>query len=198
MTQMRGRLAFVILFAVLACVGTACSDEVQPSATPLESTQVEKRFRAATTPDGPDLRVVATGSARSRIAVSVEDLRSVEVWRTLTCALDRIVVDVGARRIPKDGHLADARLEVRRAPGLLSRTCVITFFPNAIRADLDRQDEYQARGLVARVPSFSDFWSALLAHELAHCAPGARGERIALRWERQVIIALEAESKSGE
>ena len=137
----------------------------------------------------------AAPPTRARLATAVRDLKAVDMWDRLADHLYLIELDSrsGSANVPEDGHLADAYftgLVDDRGGGAV---CDIMFFPTAVAADLARWRDYYARGLLSEAaPSLRVFYGSLLAHELAHCRPGPRGESVARAWENRARAALRA------
>ena len=137
----------------------------------------------------------ANGRTGAHLATAVRDLKEIGLWSRLTAHLYRIELDSrsGSGNVPEDGHLADAYFTgiVDEAGGGV--VCDVMFFPSAVVADLQRWREYYARGLMAQEPpTLRGFYGALVAHELAHCRRGPRGEAVARAWEERALDALEA------
>jgi hypothetical protein len=145
--------------------------------------------------DTPRLILEATGPTRERLRVAVSDLRSIGMWGELTDHLYAIELDSrsGSANAPEDGHLADAYFTGIVQGGTGGAVCDIMFFPSAVIADLVRWRQYYAAGVAAGAPpSLRAFYGSLLAHELAHCRPGPRGEGVARSWEDRARDALMA------
>lgn len=125
----------------------------------------------------------------------MRDLKRIGLWRALTDHLYEIELDSrpGRANVPEDGHLADAYftgIVDRRGGGPV---CDIMFFPSAVAVDLVRWREYYAVGRIASAPpTRRAFYGGLLAHELAHCRRGARGEAVARAWEERALRRLQA------
>jgi hypothetical protein len=137
----------------------------------------------------------AKGSARPLLIDAVAALKRIGFWDDLTAHLYVLRIDsrVGRLNVPRDGHLADAYYTGtidRRGAGEL---CDVMFFSTAITDDLERWSGFWATGRIAEPPpSVGDFYASLLAHELAHCRHGPRGEPEAIGWERRTRDALRA------
>ena len=145
--------------------------------------------------DTPRLILEATGRTRERLRVAISDLRSIGEWGELTDHLYAIELDSrsGSANAPEDGHLADAYFTGIVEDGGGGAVCDIMFFPAAVTADLVRWRSYYANGLTAEAPpTMRAFYGSLLAHELAHCRRGPRGEPVARSWEERVRRALTA------
>ena len=100
----------------------------------------------------------------------------------------------GDANVPEDGHLADAYFTGVLDAGGGGPVCDVMFFPSAVGADLARARRYFAAGLIAEAPpSLRVFYGSLVAHELAHCLPGPRGEAVARAWEERSLRLLEAQ-----
>lgn len=139
--------------------------------------------------------IEAAGAMRHRLAQAIRDLKTVDLWARLAAHLYRIELDSrhGTANVPEDGHLADAYytgiVEGRRG----GEVCDVMFFSSAVAADLERWSAYYRSGLIATpAPTMREFYGSLLAHELAHCRRGPRGEAVARAWERRALEALRA------
>ena len=136
-----------------------------------------------------------TPADRRRVRRAVEDLKRLGFWRDLTShvASVRVGTRPGPERVPPDGHLADAVLNVRLGtyPGY---SCDIMIFSQALEDDVANQTIYYSEGrLAAAPPTLRQFWAVILAHELAHCSKrGQRGEAHSTPWERRVLEAFGA------
>lgn len=143
----------------------------------------------------PRLVIEATGRVAVRLATAIRDLKTVDLWSRLTEHLYRVELDsrAGVANVPEDGHLADAYftgIVDEQGGGVV---CDVMFFPEAIAEDLGRWRTYYAAGRVAEAPPrLREFYGALVAHELAHCRVGPRGEPVARAWERRALAALRA------
>ena len=137
--------------------------------------------------------VEAAAPARALLEAAVADLKSIDLWHRLTDHLYLIELDSrpGGANVPEDGHLADAYFTGFVDDGGGGAVCDVMFFPSAVAADLARWREYYSQGLLAEEPpSRRVFYGSLLAHELAHCLPGPRGESVARAWEERARDAL--------
>jgi hypothetical protein len=105
--------------------------------------------------------LVAT-SSRGRIARAIADLKGLGLWGELTRHLERLRLRArpGRANVPRDAHLADSLY--RSAEG----------------------------GLAPAPPEMDQFWTMILAHELAHCRDRHRSEKVALRVEARVLDLL--------
>lgn len=142
---------------------------------------------------GPVVKLEAVGYARPLLRQGIGDLKRIGFWDDLTAHLYLINLDsrFGRLNVPKDGHLADAYFTGTIDAGGAGALCDVMFFPTAIRDDLRRWRLYYSQGRIAEVPpSLEVFYSSLIAHELAHCSLGARGEPAAQAWERRTRDAL--------
>lgn len=145
--------------------------------------------------DRPRVVIEATGVTRDRLQTAISDLKRIQVWSKLADRLYAIELDSrsGIANVPEDGHLADAYYTGILDGGGGGTVCDVMFFPSAVTADLARWRDYYARGLAADVPpTVRAFYGSLVAHELAHCRPGPRGEDVARAWEDRVRDALGA------
>ncbi|MDQ3941100.1 MAG: hypothetical protein M3238_07110, partial [Actinomycetota bacterium] len=127
------------------------------------------------------------------LTTAIEDVKAIGFWDELTAHLYLVKIDSrrGRLNVPTDGHLADTYytgvIDERGAGPL----CDVMFFPTAVADDLVRWRDYFADGRIAEAPpSLGDFYASLLAHELAHCGTGPRGEPVARAWERRARAAL--------
>lgn len=142
---------------------------------------------------GPVVKLEAVGYARPLLRQGIGDLKRIGFWDDLTAHLYLINLDsrLGRLNVPKDGHLADAYFTGTIDAGGAGALCDVMFFPTAIRDDLRRWRLYYSQGRIAEAPpSLEDFYASLIAHELAHCSLGARGEPAAQAWERRTRAAL--------
>lgn len=139
--------------------------------------------------------IEAFGPVRERLLAAVADLKAIDYWRRLTDHLYRVELDSrhGTANVPEDDHLADAYFTGIVEDGRGGAVCDVMFFASAISTDLARWRDYYARGLLADpAPTLRQFYASLLAHELAHCRRGPRGEDVAQAWERRALEALRA------
>lgn len=139
------------------------------------------------------MQLEAIGYARPLLRRAIEDVKRIGFWNDLTRHLYLINIDsrLGTLNVPPDGHLADAyytgTIDERGAGAL----CDIMFFPTAVTQDLSRWRLFYSQGRIAEPPpTLQDFYASLVAHELAHCRPGPRGEPVARSWERRARDAL--------
>ena len=162
-----------------------------------ERGSAERPPTQATGPSRFRVEMEAKGRARPLLIRAVADLKRIGFWGDLTSHLYVLRIDsrVGRLNVPRDGHLADAYYTGtidRRGAGEL---CDVMFFSTAVSDDLARWRGFWAAGRIAEPPpSVRHFYASLLAHELAHCRHGARGEPEAIRWERRARDALRASS----
>jgi len=139
--------------------------------------------------------IESAGRIKHLLTTAVGDLKAVGLWKPLTRHLYEIKLDsrAGGANVPDDGHLADAYFTGvvdRRGAGPV---CDVMFFPSAVTDDLNRWQQYYGAGLMAESPpSVRAFYGSLVAHELAHCRPGARGEAVARAWEERALGLLRA------
>jgi hypothetical protein len=139
----------------------------------------------------------AKGSARPLLIQAVADLKRIGFWDDLTAHLYVLRIDsrVGRLNVPRDGHLADAYYTGAIDDRGAGELCDVMFFSTAISDDLERWNGFWDAGRIAEPPpSLQDFYASLLAHELAHCRHGPRGEPEAVRWEQRAREALRAQS----
>lgn len=163
--------------------------ETLPTARPLEAQQ-----RPATTRP----RVEAPlGELEPRARRAIRDLKTVGMWRRLTRHLYVIQITVvhGRSLIPRDLHLADAWRTWQLDERGKGPRCEIRFYSAAVTADLARQRDYHARGMLpGPVPTPRQLWGSVLAHELSHCGrSGTRDEHTANHWEDAAFDALRKE-----
>lgn len=181
---------------VASCAPAATKQGPAPALTP-------QAPPSATNPPhrkGARVEIRATGTVRDRLAASIADLQRMELWRPLTRHL--YVVKLAARpgraNVPPDAHLADAVRSAYvddRGQGLL---CDIVVYPAAVTADLERWRDYHAAGLLSEAPpTLADFWTSIVAHEIAHCLEHRAPEARAVRWERRVLARLQQETPRG-
>ena len=186
-------IALVALFVLSSCTG----DEAPPvrdsdrRREPVEEAIRERgptRIRARVEND-------AFGSSARLVRRAIRDLKRLDLWGRLTRHL--YVIELGSRLgrddVPRDGHLADAYITGVVEEEGAGALCDIMFFPTAVADDLARWRIYHAGGYIEDpAPSRRQFWAGLLAHELAHCLEGPRGERVAEMWERRAMDRFEA------
>jgi hypothetical protein len=184
----------LLLVAVLAggCSGATVLERGSPAARqPLGAVEpvADEAQRAASR--GHVVALPAAPAARNRIAAGISDLKDLGLWGELTRHLDRVRLRSrsGRANVPRDGHLADSLYRPWGSDG--GRFCRVTFYPRAMRDDLAKQRFYYTEGQLAEPPPEMDqFWTMILAHELAHCRDRHRGETIALRFEARVLGLL--------
>ena len=186
--------AVLSLMVLTGLASAACDGEPRTEATPRAPvTATSSPSPSGQTPKGDRVVLESGGRTRQILATSVEDLKAVGLWKQLTQHLYEIKLDsrAGGANVPEDGHLADAYFTGvvnRRGAGPV---CDVMFFPSAVVADLERWRRYYAAGLLAEpAPSKREFYGSLLAHELAHCRPGPRGEAVARSWETRALRLL--------
>ena len=183
--------------ALLLAVGCTASTPERSTGERGRTHVSTSALRRPTRPPPVGVENSASGHSGHLIARAVRDLRQTRFWRPLTKHLYRVYLSArtGVVNIPDDQHLADALLTAaidRKGSGAL---CDIRFYPAAISRDLVRQWRFFEDGRLARrPPTLRLFWTAVLAHELAHCLPHRNpmkqvGERVAQRWERRVVRA---------
>jgi hypothetical protein len=185
--------AACVVAALLLAI--AC-DRPSPSTAPVRPSSGGPATPQARPPDEPPLRVenLALGASHARVRAAIADIRAAGLWDELTRHLYVVQIESRPGRVnmPDDGHLADAFLTATIDQGGSGGLCSIMFFPSAIRADLQRVNEYFEQGLAAEEPpSRRAFWASILGHELGHCFPGQPGEDVAQRWESRVLGAVE-------
>ena len=151
--------------------------------------------RARTEPRKAKLTIAALGRGRMRSRQAVWDLKELGYWPRLTRHVTEVRISTRAGRgsMPKDGHLADAILNVQlgKRPGYV---CDVMIYSTALADDVGRQAGYYSAGtLRAPPPTLREFWAVILAHELAHCSErGQRGEVYSTKWERKVLAAYDS------
>lgn len=161
----------------------------RPRVRPSESKTEPVGVRRTT----PRVVIDSPGRIGTLLRTAVSDLKSVGVWRPLARRLYEIKLDSrsGSINAPRDGHLADAYFTGvvdARGSGLV---CDVMFFPAAVAGDLARWRRYYRGGLITDPPpTVRAFYGSLLAHELAHCRRGARGEAVARAWETRALRLL--------
>lgn len=199
------RFRLIAAFLALIALAGACSagrapqssrDESATATAPATTPPGEIAERAPLTkPDHAFVENLAVGPYRARIRTAIGDLKAVGMWKELTEEL--FVVEISARPgrsfVPEDAHLADAyrTLDIReRHAGVL---CDITFYPTAMRDDLDRWQGYFDDGLTTDPsPTIRQLWGSVLAHELSHCLKKNNSEEDARAWEQRSLNALRA------
>jgi hypothetical protein len=186
-------VALVGAFVLISCTGDPAPrarDSERPE-RPVEDVIQERgptRIRARVENN-------AFGSSARLVRRAVRDLKRVHLWGRLTRHL--YVIELGSRlgrdNVPRDGHLADAYITGVVEEEGAGALCDIMIFPTAVADDLARWRIYHASGYIEEpAPSLRQLWAALLAHELAHCMEGPRGERVAEMWERRAMDRFEA------
>lgn len=178
----------------MVCLGVACDDRIpapdpRPPPTPTP-TATPSRSAAR---KAPRVVIESRGRVKSLLRTAVQDLKAVGIWGRLTGHLYEIELDSrsGVANVPEDGHLADAYFTGVVEPGGAGPVCDVMFFPSAVADDLARWRDYYSAGLMAEPPpSVREFYGSLVAHELAHCRPGARGEAVARAWEARALGLL--------
>ena len=182
----------LLALVMVACVGEDPTLRPGPAGSPAE-TVAERPTTDPQRSGRARVQLEARRRARGLIATGIADVKRLGLWDDLTRHLYLIKIDsrLGRLNVPEDGHLADTYFTGvidERGAGAL---CDIMFFPTAVHDDLVRWRTYYGQGRIADVPpSLRAFYGSLVAHELAHCAPGARGEPAARAWERRVRLAL--------
>jgi hypothetical protein len=191
----RPRLQSMKLFALLltalllaACQSPPAEIHFEPRAEP--SARVNKKEPAT-----PRARLAVRGGPRTKPAMllAVSGLRRLHLWQTLSGRLTRLLIRArpGVRAVPDDRHLADSLYRPMKSGK--GRFCRVTFYPRAMRDDLERQRFYHSEGRMPQEPpSLDEFWVAILGHELAHCRDHRRTEKAALRVEHRVLRLLRA------
>ena len=179
----------------MLCVATAACDAEEPP--PVRRPQARPTTTPAqrVAPKTPRVVIESTGRTGALLATGVRDLKAVGLWPRLTDHLYGVELDSrsGRGNVPEDGHLADAYFTGTLDDGSGGLVCDIMFFPSAVASDLARWREYYAGGLLAeQPPTVRGFYGALLAHELAHCRRGPRGEAVARAAEDRALQALRA------
>jgi hypothetical protein len=188
--RFRGAVALVVVLFV-ACIG----DDPTIPVTRI-TPKPGSASRPPTQPQGPSrfrVEMEAKGSARRLLVRAVADLKRIRFWDDLTSHLYVLRIDsrVGRLNVPRDGHLADAYYTGTIDDRGAGELCDVMFFSTAITDDLARWRDFWATGRIAEPPpSLGNFYVSLLAHELAHCRHGPRGEPEAVSWEKRTREAL--------
>jgi len=139
--------------------------------------------------------IESAGRTRELLGTAVKDLKALGLWMPLTRHLYEIELDSrsGRANVPDDGHLADAYFTGVIDSRGAGPVCDVMFFPSAVVDDLARWRQFYGAGLLAEAPpSLRAFYGSLVAHELAHCLPGPRGEAVATSWEKRALGLLRA------
>lgn|GEM_PF-2949671 len=189
----RGAVAVTLLLCLAACDTPASPEAARSSPTPTISagpTSPEPATRPPTEKPALRLFLDAEGAARRRVERAIRDLKSVSLWLRLTRHLFILRIETrSGKRVPEDGHLADAGLAVHVDPMGAGLFCYIRMWPAALDRDLANQRVYYSEGRLGFVPpSDRIFWASILGHELGHCQ-GRREvtpEDVALEWEKRV------------
>ncbi len=194
-------LALLLLAAACEGEGSNRPRSLRPRTTTEASLARERNDRPPHKRRPTDPKVVhlenaaLTEADRRRVRRAVADLERLGFWRELTSHVASVTIATrpGPERVPPDGHLADAVMNVRlgRHPGY---TCDIMIFSQALEDDVANQTTYYSEGrLAAPPPTLRQFWAVILAHELAHCSKrGQRGEAYSTKWEQRVLDAFGA------
>lgn len=162
---------------------------------PKKSDDRRRRKRRHTRPQRvPVTNLGLTRADRKRVDQAVADLKELGFWPELTKHVVhvRIATRPGPERIPTDGHLADALMNVQLEPRP-GYVCEIMIFSDALANDVTSQLNYYFDGrLSTRPPTLRQFWAVILAHEVAHCSPkGQKGEELSTEWEQRVLGAFD-------
>jgi hypothetical protein len=178
---------------LLAALSLAAACEAARPAIELRPLPQPRPLREKS-PASPEVQVRVAGGPRTHPAMetAVSEIKRLHWWRRLTSHLARLHIRArpGKSAVPRDRHLADSLYQLTPGEG---RYCRVTFYPRAMRDDLEKQRYYYYEGrLPADPPSMDEFWVAILAHELAHCRDHSRSEKAALRVERRVLKRLRA------
>ncbi len=190
-----GRCAATValLLCLVGCDTPASPGAARSSPTPTISagpTSAEPAARPPTEKPALRLFVDSEGAARRRVERAIRDLKSVSLWRRLTRHLFILRIETrSGKRVPEDGHLADAGLAVHVDPMGAGLFCYIRIWPAALERDLANQRVYYSEGRLGFVPpSDRIFWASILGHELGHCQSRheVTPEDVALEWENRV------------
>lgn len=191
-----GLVVAVIVVAVIVAGCTTAGPEQDLPPTPPE-TGVDEEAAPARRPITKPSRLSITNAALEgsveQVDRAIQDLRAIGMWRRLTGDLYavRFATRPGREQVPDDGHLADAYLTAEIDGRTGGSLCDVMFFPTAMSDDLSRWRTYHSQGLLADPPPTDrQFWASIMAHELAHCLDGGRGEGVAMRWERRALRRL--------
>jgi hypothetical protein len=193
--RLHGAVALALCLLPVACI----ADDPTIPVTRITSTPGSAE-RPPTEPRGPSrfrVEMEAKGGARPFLIRAEADLKRIGFWNDLTNHLYVLRIDsrVGRLNVPRDGHLADAYYTGTIDDRGAGELCDVMFFSTAITDDLERWRGFWAAGRIAEPPpSLQAFYSSLLAHELAHCRHGPRGEPEAVGWERRARDALRTQS----
>jgi len=186
--------ATVAIVAALAFAPVAC-DEARVPVAPERTVAATPSSPVVPVRHTPRVVIESSGRTRARLVTAVRDLKRVDLWPRLTDHLYEIELDsrAGTANVPPDGHLADAYFTGVVDERGAGPVCDVMFFPSAVAADLVRWRQYYAAGVMASpAPTERAFYAALVAHELAHCRRGARGEPVARAWEARALRAVRA------
>jgi hypothetical protein len=145
-------------------------------------------------PTGPKKAQVINDALRVGTSLtrrSISDLKKMGYWDNLTKRIFVVRVSSRVGSVPADAHLADSLWTYYQDPDTkeLGDLCDVIFFTRAVKDDVARQEVYYAQGRLDHPPpSLAQFWTVLLAHELAHCSKrGQRGERYSTSWETRIL-----------
>jgi hypothetical protein len=195
-----GRKIFASATVFLLLVGCSPDDSasvargkktprVEKSKGPAEKKKF--RERQSTGPKKALLLNDGLGDAARLTRGAVADLKEMGYWDDLTERIFAVRVSSRQRSVPLDEHLADSLWTFYRdeATGELGDLCDVVMFTRAIKDDVARQGIYYSQGRLAYpAPSVRQFWTVLLAHEIAHCTNrGQKGEAYSTRWEAKIL-----------
>ncbi len=213
---MQRSLIAVLVLATLtltACQTNEGATAAGPSPSPTPSASgltVDQGGRSVPGPNGVRLVFETSRFEQKKFQRAVRDLSKVHVWRRLVRGIELVELEThpGARSVA-GVHLADASLNHTLVEGDAVVVCDIRFYPRAIRQELrlwrrigslgatpaEWRDYNENDVFDETAPKESDFWAAILAHELAHCHVGPHGEREARNWEFKTMRRLTRNSR---
>ena len=170
------------------------SPEKQKKSDSRKKNQKRRHERRRTHPEKAKITNLGlTRADRKRVDKAVSDLKDLGFWRELTKHVVQVNVATrpGLERIPEDGHLADAIMNVQLEPRA-GYVCEIMIFSDALANDVTDQLGFYLDGrLSTPPPTLRQFWAVILAHEVGHCSPkGQKGEAHSTEWEQKVLAAF--------
>lgn len=162
----------LLIVVVLAVASSSCaSGDDKDKEAPITATPTESPGDAA---GDVKLELLSFGSARRDVIVAVRILKRIKYWDDLTRGLGVVSVHggPGARRGPYGSAFINYDDH--------GKICSIALYPGRVRHNLRENPALRRR----------EFWTRLLAHELAHCLGDGRGEGVAYGWGRRVGRAM--------
>ncbi len=188
--------AAIVSFLLLGCSSGDSAGPPQGKASRIERSKGSEKGRdiKERKPTGPkraQIINIARGKAARLTRRAISDLKGMGYWDDLTKKIFAVRISSRERSVPLDRHLADSLWTYYRdeETGELGDLCDVLMFTKAVKDDVARQEAFYAQGRLADpAPSVAQFWTVLLAHEIAHCSDrGQKGERYSTRWESRIL-----------